>query len=231
MAFDQQTFAPVAPNSTLGPRFWTYKTDDSLEDVLLPGYFIKKRYQLEQGDFIWVNTLDDTRVLGYVDHETSPIIIAPKPPIEELVAYSFITQEPAGLDTPLQLLFGAPQSNAAISLDADGLITILETGYYDVSITVDIGRAGSSGGIASIFLAGFVDGVLVQNPISTRVDSPANVIAQQYRLAGNVTAGETIHFEIYRDSIGVDEGGLYPEVSTIGWGTSPSSSLRILRLL
>ena len=228
MAFTQDTFAPIAQNSTKAPRSWSYQTTDDFATVLSPGYFIDKIFQLSPSDFIWVIASDAQRIIRF-DGDNTPEIIAPRPPEEALLSHNFTVQEPTSTDSPIKIKFGDAVVNDSISLDALGTITVLETGYYDATITVDIGRAGASGGVASIFLAAFVNDILFPNPISTRIDTPANVIAQQYRVAAPLDVGDTIHFEIYRDSIGVDQGGLYPETSSIGWGVSPSTRIRILR--
>ena len=229
MAFTQDTFAPIAQNSTKAPRSWSYQTTDDFATVLTPGYFIDKIFQLSTSDFIWVIASDAQRIIRFAGDSDVPEIIAPREPSEALLSHNFTIQEPTGLDSPIKIKFGDAVVNDSISLDTLGNISILDTGYYDATVTMDIGRAGASGGVASIFLAAFVNDILFPNPISTRIDTPANVIAQQYRVAAPLDAGDTIHFEIYRDSIGVNEGGLYPESSSIGWGASPSARIRILR--
>lgn len=56
MAFDQDNFAPVGPQSSTSPRVYTYNTTDTLAEVESDGYFADKQYQLIPGDWILVNT-------------------------------------------------------------------------------------------------------------------------------------------------------------------------------
>lgn len=58
MAFTQDTFAPVGPQSTDAPSVYTYSTPDTLSSISVGGYFVDKQYQLEEGDVIFAQCSD-----------------------------------------------------------------------------------------------------------------------------------------------------------------------------
>ena len=60
MAFTQETFAPVGPQSTAAPSVYTYSTPDSSTDVTGAGYFATKQNQLSEGDYIFAVTSSGT---------------------------------------------------------------------------------------------------------------------------------------------------------------------------
>lgn len=141
-----------------------------------------------------------------------------------------ITQEPVGLDTPVQISFGSATSNEFIDLTAAGTVTILEDGTYDLIGTFNIGRQGSSGGTAFFFIAAFLNGNQARTPIYAEVNNPNIVFTLQYRLVGEFVVGDEIELFMNRDSLGVDAGGLFSALSSVGWGIVPSAGIRILKL-
>ena len=58
MAFTQETFAPVGPQSAPSPSAYTYSSTDDLATVATVGYFINKQNQLEQDDIIFASLSD-----------------------------------------------------------------------------------------------------------------------------------------------------------------------------
>ena len=71
-----------------------------------------------------------------------------------LSAASFSNQLPSDTVTPLQVNFGAAQSNDFIDLAADGTITFKQKGNYAIIIQGIFSRAGSSGQVAQINFRG-----------------------------------------------------------------------------
>jgi len=233
MAFNQDTFAPIAQNSTKAPRSWSYQTTDTFAEVMTPGYFTDKKFQLSDTDFIWVIASDAQRIIRFDGDDSAPEIIAPKPPLEILVARSLVDQEPVSLDTPIQVEFGAAQGTIAdpVMIDANGTLTFNRDGVFDVNVTVDIGRVGSSGGTSNIFIRVLLSDVQFGNPIATLINDPNTIIPEQFSITGLASAGDTVKMEIVRDSVGANEGGVFAQTSSIGWGTAASAVMRVLRFI
>ena len=233
MAFTQDTFAPIAQNSTKAPRSWSYQTDDDFATVLTPGYFSDKKFQLETTDFIWVVASDAQRIIRYAGEDEEPEIIAPKPPINVLVASSLDDQEPSALDTPMQIKFGAAQGTVddPIMIDSDGSLTFNVGGVFDVNVTVNVGRLGAPAQVANIFARGLINNVQFGNPIATLIDNPDIIIPEQFSITGLAETGDVVKFEILRDSSGINEGGLLAQPSSVDWGVAPSAVMRVLRFI
>lgn len=232
MAFTQDTFNPVAPNSSNGPRFWSYETSDPIDDVLAIGYFNDKKFQLNRYDFIYVAAEDQQHIVCYLSETEPSRTVSPTIPKEVLVGFSFDDQEPTALDTPIQVSYGPAQGTIDddVMIDANGRITINKSGFYGALFTYNFGRQGSSGGVANMFLRGVINDNQLGNPLATLIDNPSIVIPEQFEVQGVFLAGTTIDTEFYRDSSGVNEGGLYIDFSSIGWGTSPSTRVRLSKL-
>jgi len=136
--------------------------------------------------------------------------------VEVLRAASTATQEPAAVDAPLQLTFGAAQGSASdpVMLSAAGVVTFNQVGNYAVRLKLQCGRTGATG--TSILLSR-----LLLN--GAQLGSAAAVL--------NVTAGQTFAAQIMRDSAGPNFGGVYPHTAAVtAWGTAPSALLVISRL-
>ncbi len=52
MSFDQSLFAPLSAHSAASPKVYTYRTTDDYSVVTSPGYFERKKFQLEKDDII-----------------------------------------------------------------------------------------------------------------------------------------------------------------------------------
>lgn len=72
MPFTQETFSPVGPQSTQAPAAFSYKTTDSINDVLATGYFEPKSQQLREGDVIFTYASDGFYIL-IVSADTSTV--------------------------------------------------------------------------------------------------------------------------------------------------------------
>lgn len=150
---------------------------------------------------------------------------------EILIAESTADQDPAGLDNPLQVEFGDAQFSDAVDLAADGTWTVKEQGVYLVFSTYYYSRTSSTGQ-AHFFIRLLVDGVQEGNPIGiiqTDDDITTPIfLASVVSVTGTVPLEFTV--ECVRDSDGVNSGGLRSITSSIGWGSTPSARLRILKL-
>lgn len=150
-----------------------------------------------------------------------------------LVATSTVNQTPSGLDSPLQVSFGAAQgtSGDAVMIDANGLITFNQTGLYLINGYGNIERQGSSGGVTVTLFRFLVNGVQSSSTKGVELDSTGVMFPYEITIPINITtAGTTMSFEIMRDSSGVNNGGLYTHTNLGGWSNVPSAEISIWQL-
>jgi hypothetical protein len=152
-----------------------------------------------------------------------------------LAANSTISQEPSGIGVATQVSFGAAQSNATLTLAANGLVTFLETGSYLINGYGSAERQGSSGGLSILLFRFLVDGVQVGPTKGFHLDATDVVVPYEITFPLNITtAGTTVSFEIMRDDTGFgagkNQGGLYPHSNASGWSNVPSADLNIWKI-
>jgi len=148
-----------------------------------------------------------------------------------LRASSFVNQVPTGLDTALQVTFGAAQGSGSdpVQIDASGNITINETGEYFVDVVLQYGR-NNAGNAAWLFFRVLIDGTQVGDSIFAKLDTANNDFPAQLSTVFDFTATQIITVEFIRDSQGFNDGDLMTENPTAaGWNDSPSASIRISR--
>jgi hypothetical protein len=132
---------------------------------------------------------------------------------------TLVGQAPAAVDTPLQVRFDGPVTNAYVTLSTLGVITFLQTGLYLVNIQGLFKRLGSSGGTAKVHFRGLLNGVAVGPTQAVDIDVVGVGIPYERSIPLNITTpGTTLTFQLLRDSAGANAGGLYQEVTTLaGW--------------
>jgi hypothetical protein len=142
-------------------------------------------------------------------------------------------QAPAAVDTPLQVRFDGPESNAYVTLSTLGVITFLQTGVYSVNIQGLFKRLGSSGGTAKVHFRGLFNGMPAGPTQAVDLDVVGVGIPYERSILLEITtAGSTLTFEIVRDSAGVNAGGLYQELTTLpSWGDVPSAAILINKIV
>jgi hypothetical protein len=147
-----------------------------------------------------------------------------------LFAASFVNQSPVALDTPIQVNFGAPQSNAFIDLDAAGTVAFLQDGLYQIEVRATIGRATNPGN--AIFLArSRLNGIQIGN--SFHANLPNNQIQTPLFAATTVAASVNDEFtvQVARSSLGNNSGGLFTQsAGPLGWAASPSIQIVVTRI-
>lgn len=149
--------------------------------------------------------------------------------INELFAFSTSDQTPLGTDTPLQLEFGGAQGsvNDPIELKSNGAILIHKANQYKFITLIQYGRTGS-GGASWLFFRLLVDDKQVSRSIFVKLDGTGDDLPLQLTRTLNLTAGQTVTFEVIRDSQGNDSGGLFVTTPTLGdWLAAPSASVRV----
>ena len=142
-------------------------------------------------------------------------------------------QQPTGLDTALQIEFGAGETSVPVTLDATGKVTINITGTYRVKLGFAVGRVGSAG-VASLYVRSLIDGVQAGQSVHWTISSDESYIPFTDEAWLTLTAGTEITYEIIKDSgnSGVDAGGLFQsDPVTAGWASNPSASIRVERFV
>jgi len=151
-----------------------------------------------------------------------------------LDASDLTVQEPVALDTVRQITYGPAQNGPTdiVMLDALGNITINRTGFYHMTLSAQYGRQGSSGGTSRMYLRLLINDIQAGNSAYAEILNPNVNFPIQFEGVAFLDAGTVIKTEIYRDSAGVNQGGLYPALSPgLGWNAAPSSVVRIHRIV
>lgn len=148
-----------------------------------------------------------------------------------LSAQSPVAQNPAGLDTPLQVTFGAAQGTPAdpVQLLGTGEIVFNEAGIYLFNGYANFERSGSGGNAHVVFRA-LINGVQVSPTKMADIDTDDVNIPYELTIPLIVSAGDVLTWEIMRDSSGADDGGLYAYPTTGGWGSVPSADVNVWRI-
>lgn len=144
-----------------------------------------------------------------------------------LEAANYSDQVPVALDTAYQVTFGSPQSNTDITLAADGSITINTTGYYLAVLNVNFGRT-TGAGEAYLLLRVTVNGTPTGFVQGAKLPDENQFAPIQLQMEGTFSAGTVFRIQILRDSVGIDNGGLYGvNPNTVGWDNIPSAWIRV----
>lgn len=153
--------------------------------------------------------------------------------VEELIeAFSTAqTQEPVSLDTPIQVEFGAPKTTPQIDMDAQGTFTIKEDGLYNFYFDLQAGRTGAAG-VTNLYVRTLVDTDSVGPVAFVEIDDADTTWPIINHLPLQLTAGQTVKVEIYRDSTGVNTGGLRSgDPVLLGWDLAPTAYCNVSRLI
>ena len=116
MAFTQSTFAPVGPQSTDAPSIYSYRTTDDNAALVVAGYFVDKKNQLEAGDLIMCSTGDsNTFSMFQVLSDTSSVTNVSDEYVDN-VTQDYMPIKDGGelVDSPLRLENGVLISSVTI---------------------------------------------------------------------------------------------------------------------
>lgn len=139
------------------------------------------------------------------------------------------TQAPTATNTPIKIEFGALQTVGNISLADDGTLTINETGEYILIANFNYGR-GTLTGVSRLITRAMIDNAQIDpSHLNTLADATSyghRTIVRPLSVSGSSTA----YFQVYRDSTGNNEGGLYKlSPAVVGWSDVPSASLAVYK--
>lgn len=142
---------------------------------------------------------------------------------------SFITQEPAGTDVPLQLTFGAGSSTPEFNIDGAGNVTCLIAGQYQFRFRLLFGRTGA-GGESLVYARALLNGVQVGSSVHSSLDDGNFNVPATFEGVLTLSVNDVLTVEIMRSSAGNNSGGVFTEPSPLaGWAASPSCLVQINR--
>lgn len=145
-------------------------------------------------------------------------------------------QNPTGLGeaNSIQIEFG-PAVNTAldpVNLLADGTLQINETGLYRLKISAMYGRSGGAGESELRFRV-LVNGTQAGQSIGIEIDNDRTIIPYTDEAWLFLPAGLSIAYEVMRDSLGNDSGGLVqPQITGAtapSWNPCTCAAIRVER--
>lgn len=139
------------------------------------------------------------------------------------------TQAPVAVNTPLQIEYGVAQSTVDVDLSVTGTVTFNTAGQYAVTLFTRFGRS-TAVGTAIIFNRILLNGVQTLNSNSISMVDDAAVTPFSATVLINANAGDTFAQQIYRDSAGTNNGGLFQTIATLaGWLNSPTATIVVAK--
>ena len=142
-------------------------------------------------------------------------------------------QQPAAVDTPLQIEFGPAQftNSDPVKISALGAITFNQSGKYFIELSFQYGRNSGAGGdnvhIVTSFLYNAAYVAAISQGGLTDLDTQISFSSSSFMYP---TAGDVMTFNILRDSSGQNSGGLLlfnPVLA--GVPNVPTASIKIYR--
>lgn len=157
--------------------------------------------------------------------------IASQPITTVLVSSSSTAiQEPPSDDISLQVSFGAGDTSDDVTIAANGDITFLTAGSYDVTFRLTYGRVNNSG-TAFIITRATVENIQVGLTYMYSFERSGSILTEEYSNFVTVQDNQVLRVEIARDSVGANDGGIYPfDPVVTGWATVPSASVSVSRI-
>lgn len=141
------------------------------------------------------------------------------------------SQQPAALDTALQVEFGAGSSNAFCTLSNTGTLTFNTAGQYYITIFLRFGRT-AAGGTAVMLNRFLINGVQGLNSNGLKMPDADSVIPFSTSLVVDATVGMTFQMQILRDSAGINNGGLFRLLPTVvAWNLVPSATIVVSKFI
>ena len=173
---------------------------------------------------------DGTTTFKYVDYGSLTNPPVPKGYTLVLTGASAVAvQQPSAVNTPIQVEYGPLQTTTDVTLSADGLVTFNTAGQYAVTLFSRFGRT-TAAGAAILFNRILRNGAQTLNSNSITMVDDSAVIPFSATLLLDVLAGDTFSQEIYRDSAGVNNGGLFQTSPSLGgWLTSPTATIVVAK--
>lgn len=145
-------------------------------------------------------------------------------------------QEPTGKGTALSLKikFGPAKGTVfdPLMIDVDGKTTVNKSGLYRFKVALQYGRTGASG-ISLLLFGVMIQGVQAGKTVISKLNNPNEDKFFENDTWIFLSAGTELTFELMRDEVGDNSGGLFGFSPTAEggneWNVAPSASLRAER--
>lgn len=145
-------------------------------------------------------------------------------------ASTAVSQNPAALDTALQVEFGPAQTTPDATLTDTGTLTFTASGEYLLTIFLRFGRTSGTG-TAIVLNRLLLNDVQYLRSNAVAMSDLTATVPFSATILISAQAGDTFKMQIARDSSGVNNGGLVRTVpTTLPWQASPSASLAVFKL-
>lgn len=245
MAFTQSSFGPISShgNSDM-PNIWTYRTEDTANEVLATDYFVKKEFSVNDGDFINISTCDDN-FQGFFNLSSGVLVerIEFNPTTDMLIDRVLegvslaATQNPSGLGIAnlLDIEFGAAQNGPTdpVELSVAGVVTFNVAGLYRIKSVFQFGRSGASQ-VSELLFRFLVNDVQLGRSVAAKLSNSDELIYIDIDNWFNVPQGATLKVQVMRDNSGNNSGGLTQVTPTDEgagtWNVVPSAVIRVERM-
>jgi hypothetical protein len=137
------------------------------------------------------------------------------------------TQAPSATATAIQIEFGAAQSFAQVALTSTGTLTFNTAGQYLVHNSFYVTETATTGN-AYVLLRAMYNGTQQGNSIITTLNDNTMLIPVKTLMVVNASAGDTLYWQLCRDSTGANAGGLSSfSPGTSGWASCPSATMSV----
>ncbi|MNZ69394.1 hypothetical protein D3C78_876910 [compost metagenome] len=175
---------------------------------------------------------DGTTSFEFVDYGNLVNIPTPVGYKQILLGYSTAAvQNPAGLDTALQVEFGPGAVTADATLAPTGVLTFHTEGDYYLTLLLRFGRTAGPG-TSVLFNRFLINGVQGLNSNGLKLPDADSVIPFSAGLVIPATAGMTFSMQIMRDSGGINNGGLHRILPTVlPWNLVPSATIVVSKFI
>lgn len=146
--------------------------------------------------------------------------------------FSTVAQEMTALGETLKIAFNGTDENSpggSISVATDGTVTFNETGVYSLELSLSCSRT-TNAGVTTLILNSEYNGAISQTSRAITLDSADESLSLGANFNGVFTAnaGDTVNFNLLRNTNGGGNAGLYPiVVADVNFNDVPSAHLRL----
>ena len=139
---------------------------------------------------------------------------------------SYDVQSPSG-NTALQVEFGADNQSVNVEILSSGSISFVTAGNYLVNTFISVTKEGVSGNVSVFAFRALINGVQVGDPKVFKIIEAGLLTPYELTVPVVAAQGDTLTYEIIRDSSGNDSGRL-EGATLLGWvGNTPSAQIEV----
>ena len=235
MAFAQSLlYKSVAVGARPAITVYFYTSFDLFNDILATGYFRRNpRFEFRYKDLVICQCPDGLH-FAEVTQDITTVQPTYQPVVGSLLVNSestLLVQEPTGLDTPMVVDFGGPVGTSEDKLQIlpnQCLQANVALNNLHARMKLQIGRVDEPMQ-AHLYMRVVLNGTTqLGTTLYARIDDSTTAFPFYFNAPLTMEPGDTICFELIRDSAGANAGGLYVENPTLaGWNNASTASLLV----